>query len=128
MSYNYQSPQYEQQGMERPTMQLLLMIINMLVATVLSVWMWKAPYWPVTGRLQHWLGPMYQYTVGNGMQVPSEGLAITAVVIAVIVGIVLGAVLHKKSGISIFLGALLGALFSNIIYMAIIVAPILSHL
>lgn len=125
----YQSPGlYEQPGMERPTMQFGLMVVIAAIATLGSVWIWEKPYWAVTGRLQQWLGHMYQYNVANGMKVPSEGLAITAVALAVIVGLVLALVARKKVGAPILIGALLGALFSNMIYLAILVGPTVTHL
>ncbi len=129
----YQNPYqgsglYEQPGMERPTMQFGLMVVIAAIATIGSVWIWVKPYWAVTGRLQQWLGNMYQYNVENGMKVPSEGLAITAVALAVAVGLVLAMIARKKVGVPILIGALLGVLFSNMIYLAILIGPTLTHL
>lgn len=121
-------PNYEQPGMERPAMQLALMAIIAGVATLGSVWIWVKPYWAITGRLQQWLGPMYQYNVGSGTQVPTEGLAITAAAIAIVVGLALAVMARKKVGAPIMLGMLLGALFSNLVYLAILIGPTLLNL
>jgi len=109
-------------------MQFGLMVVIAAIATIGSVWIWVKPYWAVTGRLQQWLGNMYQYNVENGMKVPSEGLAITAVALAVAVGLVLAMIARKKVGVPILIGALLGVLFSNMIYLAILIGPTLTHL
>jgi hypothetical protein len=131
MSYQYNPYQGQSSngpGMEKSTLQLAIMILITCLAVITSVWVWHKPYGPITERLQQWLGPLYVYHMSSSTVIPAEGLALTAAGVAIIVGVPLLMVAQKKSLVPMFLGALLGAAFSNMIYMAILVIPILGKL